>query len=93
MKAFSIAVAVTLVLAFVCFVRSSPLPFAGEAEQEEARSNDTPAADMSAQSGTGASRVSRVRRQLSHLPLCPWFCSRVTNKGLAPCAALPCAVI
>ncbi|XP_072317121.1 hepcidin-1 [Eucyclogobius newberryi] len=87
MKAFSIAVAVTLVLAFVCFVESSALPFAGEPEPEEAGSNDTPVAahqDMSAQSWMMPGPV-REKRQ-SHLSLCRWCCNCCRgNKGCGFC--------
>ncbi|KAK7886084.1 hypothetical protein WMY93_025705 [Mugilogobius chulae] len=76
MKAFGIAVAVTLVLAFVCFVESSALPFAGEPEPEEAGSNDTPVADaehpdMLAHSWMMPAHV-REKRHQSHLSLCRW---------------------
>nr|AMM63161.1 hepcidin [Bostrychus sinensis]QPF70051.1 hepcidin [Bostrychus sinensis]QPF70052.1 hepcidin [Bostrychus sinensis] len=76
MKAFSIAVAVTLVLAFICILESSALPFTGVPELEEAGSNDTPVAahpDMSAYSWMMPGLV-REKRQ-SHLSLCRWCCN------------------
>ncbi|KAJ0066620.1 hypothetical protein NL108_015654 [Boleophthalmus pectinirostris] len=85
MRAFSIAVAVTLVLAFVCFVEA--LPFAGVPEPEEAGSNDTPVAaypDMLAQSLMMPGHV-REKRQ-SHLSMCRWCCNCCRgNKGCGPC--------
>uniref|UniRef100_A0A8C6WJ67 Hepcidin n=1 Tax=Neogobius melanostomus TaxID=47308 RepID=A0A8C6WJ67_9GOBI len=76
MKAFSIAVAVTLVLAFVCIVESSALPFTGVPELGEAGGNDTPAAvhpDEPARSWMMPGHV-REKRQ-SHLSLCRWCCN------------------
>ncbi|XP_041649442.1 hepcidin-1 [Cheilinus undulatus] len=84
MKAFSIAVAVTLVLAFICILESSALPFSGVQEPEEAGSNDTPVAahqEMSMESWMFPGRV-REKRQ-SHLSLCHWCCR--PNKGCSVC--------
>ncbi|KAF7670446.1 hypothetical protein LDENG_00074590 [Lucifuga dentata] len=76
MKAFSIAVAVTLVLAFVCILESSAVPFAGMQELEEAESNDTPVAthqEMPMESLMMPNH-SRQKRQ-SNLSLCRWCCN------------------
>lgn len=88
MKAFSIAVAVTLVLAFVCMLeRSTALPFNGVQEPEEAGSNDTPVAahqETPVQSWMMLGRV-REKRQ-SHLSLCRWCCNCCRgNKGCGMC--------
>ncbi|XP_060906066.1 hepcidin-1 [Labrus mixtus] len=75
MKAFSIAVAVTLVLAFICILESSALPFSEVRELEEAGSNDTPVAahqEMSMESWMMPSHT-RQKRQ-SHLSLCRYCC-------------------
>ncbi|XP_074510823.1 hepcidin-like [Sebastes fasciatus] len=44
MKTFSVAVAVAVVLAFICIQESSAFPFAGVQELEEPMSNDNPVA-------------------------------------------------
>ncbi|XP_075962884.1 hepcidin-1 [Anarhichas minor] len=76
MKAFSIAVAVTLVLAFICMLESSAVPFTGVQELEEAGSNDTPVAayqEMSMESKMMPDHI-RQKRQ-SHISLCRWCCN------------------
>ncbi|CAI5662149.1 hepcidin-1 [Oreochromis niloticus] len=87
MKAFSIAVAVTLVLAFICMLESSAIPFAGVQEPEEAGSNDTPVVahqEMSAESSMMSNHI-RQKRQ-SHLSLCRWCCNCCrSNKGCGFC--------
>ncbi|XP_006791782.1 hepcidin-1 [Neolamprologus brichardi] len=88
MKAFSIAVAVTLVLAFICILESSAIPFAGVQElAEEAGSNDTPVVahqEMSAESSMMPNHI-RQKRQ-SHLSLCRWCCNCCrSNKGCGFC--------
>ncbi|KAM4600811.1 hepcidin-1 isoform 2-T2 [Polymixia lowei] len=87
MKAFSIAVAVTLVLAFICIQESSAVPFAGVRELEEAESNDTPVAEhqeMSMESWMEPDHV-RQKRQ-SHLSLCRYCCNCCRgNKGCGFC--------
>ncbi|XP_035496795.1 hepcidin-1 [Scophthalmus maximus] len=87
MKAFSIAVAVTLVLAFVCILESSAVPFPGVQELEEAGSNDTPAAahqETSMEPWTVPSHI-RQKRQ-SHISLCRWCCNCCkANKGCGFC--------
>ncbi|KAF3839446.1 hypothetical protein F7725_018163 [Dissostichus mawsoni] len=76
MKAFSIAVAVTLVLAFICILESSASPFTGVQELEEAGANDTPVA---------MPNHIRQKRQ-SHLSLCRWCCNCCKgNKGCGFC--------
>ncbi|XP_023280601.1 hepcidin-like [Seriola lalandi dorsalis] len=87
MKAFSIAVAVTLVLAFICILESSAVPFHGVRELEEAGSNDTPVVarqEMSMASWMMPNPV-RQKRQ-SHLSMCRWCCNCCTaNKGCGFC--------
>ncbi|KAM7421325.1 hypothetical protein PAMA_015465 [Pampus argenteus] len=88
MKAFSIAVAVTLVLAFICVLESSAVPFAAVQEQEEAGSNDTPVAahqdqEMSMESWMMPNH-SRPKRQ-SHISLCRYCCNCCKNKGCGFC--------
>ncbi|KAM9798455.1 hepcidin-1 [Neosynchiropus ocellatus] len=76
MKAFSIAVAVTLVLAFVCILESSAVPFSGVSEQEEAGSNDTPVAahqEMPMESWMMPNHI-RQKRQ-SPISLCLYCCN------------------
>ncbi|KAA8591805.1 hepcidin-1 [Etheostoma spectabile] len=87
MKAFSIAVAVTLVLAFICILESSAFPFAEVHELEEAGSNDTPVAayqEMSMESRM-MPEPTRQKRQ-SHLSLCR-FCVNCcgADKGWGLC--------
>ncbi|KAF1388262.1 hypothetical protein PFLUV_G00088370 [Perca fluviatilis] len=87
MKAFSIAVAVTLVLAFICILESSAVPFAEVQGLEEAGSNDTPVAayqEMSMESRMMPAHT-RQKRQ-SHLSLCRWCCNCCrANKGCGFC--------
>nr|QBO59824.1 hepcidin-2 [Chelon ramada] len=87
MKAFSIAVAVTLVLAFICILESSAVPFTGVQEPEEAGSNDTPVVahqEMSMESWMMPNHI-RQKRQ-SHLSLCRWCCNCCRgNKGCGFC--------
>ncbi|XP_029360188.1 hepcidin-1 [Echeneis naucrates] len=87
MKAFSIAVAVTLVLAFICILESSAVPFPGVQEQEEAGSKDTPVVahqEMSIASWMMPSHV-RQKRQ-SHLSMCRWCCNCCRSyKGCGYC--------
>ncbi|KAM4581389.1 hepcidin-1 [Odontesthes bonariensis] len=76
MKAFSIAVAVTLVLAFICILESSAIPLTGVQELEEAGSNDTPVAvhqETPMESWMMPSHF-RQKRQ-SHLSLCSLCCN------------------
>lgn len=86
MKAFSIAVAVTLVLAFICILESSAVPFSGVQELEEAGSDDTPVAahqEMSMESWK-MPNLARQKRQ-SHLSLCQYCCNCCQNKGCGYC--------
>nr|AEK98543.1 hepcidin [Miichthys miiuy] len=86
MKAFSIAVAVTLVLAFICILESSAVPFTGVQELEEAGSNDTPVAahqEMSMESWMIPNLV-RQKRQ-SNISLCRYCCNCCKNKGCGFC--------
>ncbi|XP_075899419.1 hepcidin-1 isoform X2 [Nelusetta ayraudi] len=87
MKAFSIAVAVTLVLAFVCVLQSSAIPVVGVQELEEAGSHDTPVAphqEMSMESWMAPAH-SRQKRQ-SHLSMCLVCCNCCKgNKGCGFC--------
>uniref|UniRef100_A0A3Q3XE98 Hepcidin n=1 Tax=Mola mola TaxID=94237 RepID=A0A3Q3XE98_MOLML len=87
MKAFSIAVAVTLVLAFICIQESSPSPFTRVPELDEAGSNDTPVAadqEMSMESRMMPSLI-RQKRQ-SHLSFCLYCCGCCKNiKGCGFC--------
>ncbi|XP_035528268.1 hepcidin-1 [Morone saxatilis] len=88
MKAFSIAVAVTLVLAFICILEGSAVPFAGVQELEEPMSNDTPVAahqEMSMESWMMPNHISRQKRQ-SHLSMCRYCCNCCRgNKGCGYC--------
>uniref|UniRef100_A0A3B5APS7 Hepcidin-like n=1 Tax=Stegastes partitus TaxID=144197 RepID=A0A3B5APS7_9TELE len=84
MKAFSIAVAVTLVLAFVCILEGSAFPLTGVQEPEEAGSNDTPVAahqEMSMESWMTPSHIRRKRHGL--IPVCHWCCEG--KKGCRVC--------
>ncbi|XP_076004695.1 hepcidin-1 [Genypterus blacodes] len=87
MKAFSIAVAVTLVLAFVCILQSSAVPYAGVQEPEEAESNDTPVATHQEASMEPWKSAGPVRqKRYSHLSLCIWCCNCCPgNKGCGFC--------
>ncbi|XP_077432526.1 hepcidin-1 [Vanacampus margaritifer] len=77
MKAFSIAVAVTLVLAFICIPESSALPV-DEVQQQmaEARGGDTPVAGQPDVAGEEpwTAHHARHKRQ-SNLSLCRWCCN------------------
>ncbi|XP_061771135.1 hepcidin-1 [Nerophis ophidion] len=73
MKAFSIAVAVTLVLAFVCILENSAVPFHGVQEVQEEAGGNTPAAGGPGEPWT-ALYHGRQRRQ-SNLSLCRWCCN------------------
>ncbi|TWW80107.1 hepcidin-1 [Takifugu rubripes] len=87
MKASSIAVAVTLVLAFICILGSSASPFTRVQELEEAESKDTPVVahqEMSMDSWMMPNH-SRQKRQ-SHLSLCTLCCNCCKgNKGCGFC--------
>uniref|UniRef100_A0AAX7TUX2 Alpha-defensin propeptide domain-containing protein n=1 Tax=Astatotilapia calliptera TaxID=8154 RepID=A0AAX7TUX2_ASTCA len=93
MKAFSIAVAVTLVLAFICILESSAIPFAGVQEPEEAGSNDTPVVahqEMSAESSmsTLVYRADGVEH-LAHVFCLSHRCQITSGKSVR--AIFPCA--
>ncbi|XP_056141766.1 hepcidin-1 [Lampris incognitus] len=76
MKAFSIAVAVTLVLAFICILEISAGPSTGVREPEEAESNDTPAAEHHQMSAGSWMIPARSRqKRMSHLSLCQVCCN------------------
>nr|ACA42769.1 hepcidin precursor [Gadus morhua] len=95
MKAFSIAVAVTLVLAFVSVLEGATVPLGGQVEEVEEvtrveeveESINTPAAerqDLLAGYWMTAGH-SRQKRQ-SHLALCRWCCNCCRNqKGCGFC--------
>uniref|UniRef100_A0A3P9MI56 Hepcidin n=1 Tax=Oryzias latipes TaxID=8090 RepID=A0A3P9MI56_ORYLA len=88
MKAFSIAVAVTLVLAFICILQSSAIPVNGQVKElEEAASNDTPVAarhEMSMQPWMLPNHI-REKRQ-SHISMCTMCCNCCKNyKGCGFC--------
>ncbi|KAK2844910.1 hypothetical protein Q5P01_011569 [Channa striata] len=88
MKAFSIAVAVTLVLAFICILESSAVPFSGVRELEEAGSNDTPVAahqETSMESWMMPDHI-RQKRQ-SHISLCRYCCKCCKYKGCGFCCS------
>uniref|UniRef100_A0A3B3WDS5 Hepcidin n=1 Tax=Poecilia mexicana TaxID=48701 RepID=A0A3B3WDS5_9TELE len=91
MKAFSIAVAVTLVLAFVCIVQSSAVPFTGVGELEEAGGNDTPVEahqEVSMESWMQPCPLSNTqmeKERQSHLSLCRYCCNCCKNKGCGFC--------
>ncbi|KAG7474573.1 hepcidin [Solea senegalensis] len=74
MKAFSIAAAVTLVLAFVCFLEISAVPFTTVQELEEARGRDnTPAETHQETPVHSQMTLNHVRhRRWSHIHLCRW---------------------
>ncbi|XP_068179570.1 hepcidin-1 [Antennarius striatus] len=86
MKAFSIAVAVTLVLAFICILESSAVPLAGVQELEEAGSNDTPVAahqEMSMESWLMPNHIREKR--WSHISMCRWCKNCCGNEGWTWC--------
>ncbi|XP_026172716.1 hepcidin-1 [Mastacembelus armatus] len=86
MKAFSIAVAVTLVLACIYIMESSAVPFKEVQELEETGSNDTPVAahqEMSMESWMMPNHI-RQKRQ-SHLSLCRWCCNCCKSNTCGPC--------
>ncbi|XP_077384051.1 hepcidin-1 [Festucalex cinctus] len=78
MKAFSIAVAVTLVLAFICILESSALPFNEVQQQmaEEARGGDTPVAGQQDVAGEEPWTPYHARhKRQSNLSMCRWCCN------------------
>ncbi|XP_026226964.1 hepcidin-1 [Anabas testudineus] len=87
MKAFSIAVAVTLVLAFIFILESSAVPFTGVQELEEAGSNDTPVAAHQETSVASWMMLNHIRpKRQSHLSLCRWCCNCCKGyKGCGSC--------
>ncbi|XP_019724484.1 hepcidin-1 [Hippocampus comes] len=89
MKAFSIAVAVTLVLAFICILESSALPLDEVRPQtEEARGGDAPVAgllDAAADGEPWTPYHARHKRQ-SNLSMCYWCCKCCRSyKGCGLC--------
>ncbi|XP_054637621.1 hepcidin-1 [Dunckerocampus dactyliophorus] len=75
MKAFSIAAAVTLVLAFLCILDSCAVPFNGGQQMEEA-GGDTPLAALPDVPGEPWMMPYHVRqRRQSNLSLCRWCCN------------------
>nr|XP_020445828.1 hepcidin-like [Monopterus albus] len=87
MKTFSIAVAVTLMLAFICILESSAIPFKEVQELEEAGSNDTPVVahqEMSMESWMMPNHIRQKR--YSYLSLCRYCCACCKNyKGCGMC--------
>ncbi|XP_061675981.1 hepcidin-1 [Syngnathoides biaculeatus] len=74
MKALSIAVAVTLVLAFICILESSAVPFN---EVKEAKGGDTPVAgrlDVDVDVGEPWTPYHARHKRQSNLSLCRWCC-------------------
>ncbi|CAN9513868.1 unnamed protein product [Ophioblennius macclurei] len=87
MKAFSIAVAVTLVLAFICILECSAIPLAGVQELEEAGSNDTPVAAHQ-ETTVESWMMPYYNRQKRHtlIPTCIWCCNCCRGrKGCGTC--------
>ncbi|KAM9309701.1 hepcidin-1 [Pholidichthys leucotaenia] len=87
MKAFSIAVAVTLVLAFICIRESSCNPFTGVQEPEEAGSNDTPVAAHQEMPMESSMMLNLIReKRSSTLGLCRYCCNCCKGyKGCGMC--------
>ncbi|XP_029958337.1 hepcidin-1 [Salarias fasciatus] len=87
MKAFSIAVAVTLVLAFICILEVSAVPFAGVQELEEAGSNDTPVAAHQETPMEPWMITNHLRQKRhGHIAMCRWCCNCCRRqKGCGPC--------
>ncbi|XP_077453822.1 hepcidin-1 [Stigmatopora argus] len=75
MKAFSIAVAVTLVLAFICTVETSALPFNEVQQTEEAIGSDTPVEGWQDDGGEIWTPYHGRQKRQSHLSLCRWCCN------------------
>ncbi|XP_064803235.1 hepcidin-like [Oncorhynchus masou masou] len=85
MKAFSVAVAVVLVLSCMFILESNAVPFS-EVLTEEVGSIDSPVWEHQ-QPGGESMRPSehfRFKRQ-SHLSLCRWCCNCCHNKGCGFC--------
>ncbi|KAM6968399.1 hepcidin-1 [Aplochiton taeniatus] len=87
MKAFSIAVAVTLVLAFACILGSSAVPFPEVQVHEEVGDQDTPVLfhEEAASSSMQLPLLFRQKRHTSHLSLCRYCCKCCRNKGCGFC--------
>ncbi|XP_028984676.1 hepcidin-1 [Betta splendens] len=87
MKAFSIAVAVTLVLAFVFAQESSAVPFSGVRELQEAASDDTPVpAHQEAPAEWWMMPNHTRQKRQSHLSMCRWCCNCCRGyKGCGAC--------
>ncbi|XP_059194826.1 hepcidin-like [Centropristis striata] len=63
MKTFSVAVAVAVVLAFICIQESSADPITGVQEPEEPISNDNPAAEHQELPGRLEKMLSNIREK------------------------------
>ncbi|XP_062322466.1 hepcidin-1 isoform X1 [Osmerus eperlanus] len=82
MKAFSVAVAMVLILACTCIFSSCAVPFSEQREQE--RSSLVLEHQQAADHSQNLFASTRVKRQ-SHLSLCYWCCNCCHNKGCGFC--------
>ncbi|XP_036820650.1 hepcidin-like [Oncorhynchus mykiss] len=90
MKAFSVAVAVVVVLACMFILESTAVPFF-EVRTDEVGSIDSPVGEHQQPGGesmrlllAGIQEHFRFKRQ-SHLSLCRWCCNCCHNKGCGFC--------
>ncbi|KAL0984780.1 hypothetical protein UPYG_G00146810 [Umbra pygmaea] len=85
MKVFSFAVAVAVVLAFICILESTAVPFS-EVRTEEAGISDSPVGDHQTPGGFSMELPLHFRfKRQSHLSLCYWCCNCCRNKGCGFC--------
>ncbi|XP_059194829.1 hepcidin-like isoform X1 [Centropristis striata] len=85
MKTFSVAVAVAIMLAFICIQESSADPITGVQEPEEPKSNDNPVAEHQELPGRLGKMLSNIREKRqsncchschgNHCQLCHHCCS------------------
>ncbi|NP_001134321.1 hepcidin-1 precursor [Salmo salar] len=85
MKAFSVAVAVVVVLACMFILESTAVPFS-EVRTEEVESIDSPVGEHQQPGGTSMNLPMHFRfKRQSHLSLCRWCCNCCHNKGCGFC--------
>nr|XP_046169647.1 hepcidin-like [Oncorhynchus gorbuscha] len=86
MKAFSVAVAVVLVLACMFILESTTVPFSELVLTEEVGSIDSPVGEHQQPGGESMCLPEHFRfKRQSHLSLCRWCCNCCHNKGCGFC--------
>nr|ACD80121.1 hepcidin precursor type II [Sebastes schlegelii]ACD80123.1 hepcidin precursor type II [Sebastes schlegelii] len=83
MKTFSVAVAVAVVLIFICFQESSAFPFAGVKELDEPMSNDEPAAENEEMPVSSRKMPFNIRQKRQGMNC--GLCCHINSKGVRSC--------